>query len=183
MEWNQLQEQFELEAIEPIEWMNNEFKKIRSGRVSLSILDNVKVMAYGEAMNLNQIANLQIVDARQILIKPYDKSQIHEIAKGVSVANIGVNPQINSDNIRLIFPPQTEENRINNVKKAKVILEEVKSKIRNIRKDVQSSYKKLDGVSEDVIRYFDEELDKLTKKYNNDLEAAFQAKEQELMKI
>lgn len=62
MEWNQLQEQFELEAIEPIEWMNNEFKKIRSGRVSLSILDNVKVMAYGEAMNLNQIANLQIVD-------------------------------------------------------------------------------------------------------------------------
>lgn len=59
----------------------------------------------------------------------------------------------------------------------------MKSKIRNIRKDVQSSYKKLDGVSEDVIRYFDEELDKLTKKYNNDLEAAFQAKEQELMKI
>ena len=62
MEWSELQEQFELEAIEPIEWMNEEYKKIRSGRVSISILDNVKVNAYGELMNLNQLSNLQIVE-------------------------------------------------------------------------------------------------------------------------
>ncbi len=183
MEWSELQEQFELEAIEPIEWMNEEYKKIRSGRVSISILDNVKVNAYGELMNLNQLSNLQIVDARQILIKPYDKSQIHDIAKAISIANIGVNPQINSDNIRLIFPPQTEENRVTNVKKAKAILEETKEKIRNIRKNIQASYKKLSGISEDVIRYFEEELNKITKKYNSDLESTFESKEQELMKI
>ncbi len=183
MEWNQLKEQFELEAIAPIEWMQNELKKIRSGRVSLSILDNVKVNAYGEFMPLNQIANLQIVDARQILIKPYDKSQVHDIAKAISVNNIGVNPQINPDNIRLIFPPQTEENRRDNVKKAKQILEQTKNKIRDIRKDVQSTFKKLDGISEDTLRYFEEELNKLTKDYNNKLESTYESKEKELMSM
>ncbi|MDE7433900.1 MAG: ribosome recycling factor [Mycoplasmoidaceae bacterium] len=163
--------------------MNNEFKKIRSGRVSLSILDSVKVNAYGEFMNLNQLANLQIVDARQILVKPYDRSQIHEIAKAIAAINLGVNPQVNPDNIRLIFPAQTEENRIQNVKKAKAVLEQTKEKIREIRKDIQATYKKLTGISEDVIHYFEEELNKLTKKYNNDIEAIFANKEKELMTI
>lgn len=183
MEWSQLQEQFELEAIEPIEWMQNEFKKIRSGRVSLSILDNVKVSAYGDLLDLNQVANMQIVDARQILIKPYDKSQLHEIAKAISSANIGVNPLINSDNIRLVFPAQTEENRLMNVKKAKAIYEQTKEKIRTVRENVKSAYKKLSGVSEDVLHYFEDELNNITKKYNSNLEKAFEDKQKELMTL
>lgn len=183
MEWSQLQEQFELEAIEPIEWMQNEFKKIRSGRVSLSILDNVKVSAYGDLLDLNQVANMQIVDARQILIKPYDKSQLHEIAKAISSANIGVNPLINSDNIRLVFPAQTEENRLMNVKKAKAIYEQTKEKIRTVRENVKSTYKKLSGVSEDVLHYFEDELNNITKKYNSNLEKAFEDKQKELMTL
>lgn len=183
MEWNNLKEEFELGCIEPIDWMNNQYSKIRSGRVSLSILDNVKVEAYGELMNLNQIANMQIVDARQIMVKPYDNSQIKDIALGISKANIGVNPQVNADNIRLIFPPLSEENRKENVKKAKEILEETKERIRNVRRHVQSMYKKLDSVSEDLIKYFDDELDKITKLYNSKIEEIFNKKSEELLKI
>ncbi|MDR3330324.1 MAG: ribosome recycling factor [Mycoplasmataceae bacterium] len=184
MEWNTLKEEFELEASIVIDWLNDEYARIRSGRVSLNILDVVKVEAYGEVMSLNQIANLQIVDARQILIKPYDRAQNHDIAKAITASPLNVNPQVNADNIRLIFPSQTEENRKQNVKKAKEILEVAKTKLRNVRKEVQDQYKKVkDTVSEDLIRYFEEELNKITKEYNNKLEDTFNHKEQELMKI
>jgi ribosome recycling factor len=164
--------------------MNDEYVRIRSGRVSLNILDIVKVEAYGEMLNLNQISNLQIVDARQILIKPYDRSQIHDIAKAITASPLNVNPQVNADNIRLLFPSQTEENRKQSVKKAKETLEIAKSKLRNVRKEVQDQYKKVkDEVSEDLIRYFEEEINKITKEYNNKLEGIFNKKEQELMKI
>jgi ribosome recycling factor len=167
-----------------IEWLNDEYSRIRSGRVTLNILDIVKVEAYGEMMSLNQIANLQIVDARQILIKPYDRNQTRDIAKAITASPLNVNPQVNPDNIRLIFPSQTEENRLQNVKKAKEILEISKSKLRNVRKDVQDQYKKVkDSVSEDLIRYFEEELNKITKVYNTRLEEVFSKKEQELMHI
>jgi ribosome recycling factor len=163
--------------------MDDEYSRIRSGRVSLNILDVVKVEAYGEMMSLNQIANMQIVDARQILIKPYDRSQMHDIAKAITASPLNINPQINADNIRLIFPSQTEENRRQNVKKAKEILETAKQKLRNVRKEVQDKYKKLDGVSEDLIRYFEEELNKITKLHNTKLEEQFAKKEKELMTI
>jgi ribosome recycling factor len=152
--------------------------------VSLNILDIVKVEAYGEMMSLNQIANLQIVDARQILIKPYDRNQIHDIAKAITASQLNVNPQVNADNIRLIFPTQTEENRRDSTKKAKEILEMAKTKLRNVRKNIQDQYKKVkDTVSEDLIRYFEEELNKITKTYNNKLEEIYTNKEQELMRI
>jgi ribosome recycling factor len=167
-----------------INWLNDEYSRIRSGRVSLNVLDVVKVEVYGETMNLNQIANLQIVDARQILIKPYDRSQIHDIAKAITASVLNINPQINPDSIRLIFPTQTEENRRENVKKAKEILEVAKNKLRNVRKNVQDQYKKIKNiVSEDLIRYFEEELNKLTKIYNGKLESIYLKKEEELMRL
>jgi ribosome recycling factor len=135
-------------------------------------------------MSLNQIANLQIVDARQILIKPYDRTQLHDIAKAITTSQLNVNPQVNADNIRIIFPSQTEENRKQNVKKAKEILEIAKTKIRNVRKNVQDEYKKAkDTVSEDLIHYFEDELNKITKIYNDKLLNIYSHKEQELMRI
>jgi ribosome recycling factor len=141
------------------------------------------VQAYGEFMSLNQVANLQIVDARQILIKPYDRSQTTDIAKAILSANINVNPQVNPDSIRLIFPAQTEESRKINVKKCKELLEIAKQSLRDVRKTIQNKYKGLKDLSEDVIHYFEDELNKITKNYNNKLEEAFAKKEQELMKI
>lgn len=181
MEWNQLQKEFETKANHVLQWLNNEYGLIRTGRVNLSIFDKVRVMCYGEEMKLNQLANIQIVNATQVLIKPYDKSQIQEITKGISVANLNVNPIINPDSIRINFPPQTEENRKASVKQAKKILEDAKVRIRDVRKDIQTMYKKLDNVSEDLIRYFEDELNKITKKYNTTLETRYSEKEKELM--
>jgi ribosome recycling factor len=134
-------------------------------------------------MNLNQIANLQIIDARQILIKPYDRSQNTAIAKAILASNLNINPQVNPDSIRLIFPAQTEESRKINVKKCKEHLENAKQSLRDVRKQVQNKYKGLKDVSEDTIHYFEDELNKITKTYNNKLEDIFSRKEQELMKL
>ena len=183
MEWSQLQKSFEQEANKAIDWLNNEYAVIRSGRVNLNIFDRVKVLAYGSEMPLNQVANIQIVNATQVLIKPYDRSQMQEIAKGISAANLNVNPQVNADSIRIIFPAPTEEARKQNVKHAKELLENAKVKVRNVRKDVQGQYKNLEDVSEDLIKYFEEELNKITKKYNSTLESIYTNKEKELMSM
>lgn len=183
MEWNDLQKQFEDGANEVVNWLNNQYASIRSGRVNVNIFDKVIVMAYGEAMKLNQVANIQIVNATQVIIKPYDKSQIQEILKGISNANLNVNPVVNPDCIRISFPAQTEENRRDNVKQAKKMLEDAKVRIRDVRRDIQETYKKLENVSEDVIHYFDDELNKITKKFNEILEKIFSDKEKSLMSI
>lgn len=183
MEWNTLQKAFDDKAKLVINWLNNEFNSIRSGRVKLSIFDRVRVNAYGSEMPLNQVSNIQIVNATQVVIKPYDRSQAQEILKGINKANLNVTPILNPDCIRINFPAQTEENRKDNVKKAKQLLEQAKIRIRDVRKDVQTMYKKLDDVSEDLIHYFEDELNKITKKYNSDLENIYSKKEKELMTL
>jgi ribosome recycling factor len=134
-------------------------------------------------MKINQLANIQVLDARTVTIKPYDRNLISEVAKSINNSNLKVNPQVNPDNIKIIFQPPTEENRKLNVKNAKQYYEQAKTKIKNIRQDVRKKYKSIDGLSEDLIRNFDEELDKITKLYNSKLEKIFNDKEEELMKI
>ena len=183
MEWSTYQKEFETKANVIVNWLNSEFNLIRSGRVNVSLFDKVTVLAYGEEMKLNQVANIQIMNATQVLIKPYDRSLIQEILKGIAKANLNVNPIANPDSVRINFPAQTEEGRKMNVKKAKQVLEQSKIKIRDIRKDIQLAYKKLDNVSEDLIHYFEDELNKITKKYNSQLESLFENKEKELMTL
>lgn len=183
MEWSTYQNEFETKANVVVNWLNSEFNLIRSGRVNVSLFDKVTVLAYGEEMKLNQVANIQILNATQVLIKPYDRSLIQEILKGIAKVNLNVNPIANPDSIRINFPSQTEEGRKVNVKKAKQVLEQSKIKIRDIRKDIQLSYKKLENVSEDLIHYFEEELNTITKKYNSQLESLFENKEKELMTL
>lgn len=183
MEWSTYQKEFETKANVVVNWLNSEFNLIRSGRVNVSLFDKVTVLAYGEEMKLNQVANVQILNATQVLIKPYDRSLIQEILKGIAKVNLNVNPIANPDSIRINFPSQTEEGRKVNVKKAKQVLEQSKIKIRDIRKDIQLSYKKLENVSEDLIHYFEEELNTITKKYNSQLESLFENKEKELMTL
>ena len=183
MEWSTYQKEFETKANNIVNWLNSEYSLIRSGRVSISVFDKVFVLAYGEELKLNQVANLQVVNATQVLIRPYDRSLIQEILKGIAKANLNINPITNPDSIRINFPAQTEESRKENVKKTKQILEQAKIKIRDIRKEVQLAYKKLDNVSEDLIHYFEDELNSITKKYNSQLENLFNVKEKELMTI
>ena len=183
MEWSTYQKEFETKANTIVNWLNSEYNLIRSGRVNTSMFDKVFVLAYGEEMKLNQLANIQVINATKVLIKPYDHNLIQEILKGIVKANLNVNPVPNPDSISINFPPPTEESRKENVKKAKQILEQAKIKVRDIRKDIQSSYKKLDKISEDLIHYFEDQLNLITKKYNSQLENSFISKEKELMSL
>jgi ribosome recycling factor len=163
--------------------MDNEYDKIRSGRVNLAIFNGIKVEAYGEKMPLNQLANFQVVDARQVLIKPYDKELCKSLMGELNDAKIGGNIQLNVDHVKIIFPPVTEENRKQNVKKAKEILEQTKVKIRNVRQDVQNKFKKNKDISDDLIKFFEDELNKITKKTNQNIENTYVIKEKELLSI
>lgn len=183
MEWSFLKNEFTNEANKKIAWLEQEYGKLKSGRANIHLFDSVRVNSYGYEANLNEVANVQIVDAKQILIKPYDKSQISDINQGILKANLGLTPQINGDCLRIIFPSMTEETRRENVKKAKAILETAKSQIRNVRQDVQSLWKKDKTIPEDDQKYFQNELDKITKEYNAKLEAVFEKKEKELMSM
>ncbi|MCQ3907318.1 MAG: ribosome recycling factor [Mycoplasmoidaceae bacterium] len=154
-----------------------------SGRVNPNMFNQLKVDAYGDKTPLMQLANVQAVDARQLLIKPYDRSLIRDIAKALSESEYRVNPQVNPDCIRIIFAPLTEETRREAVKKAKEYYNQAVQKLRSVRQDVQAKYKKDPSVSDDDIRYFEDQLNKVTKEANKKLEDIFHNKEKDLMSL
>lgn len=183
LDWKNLNEEFELGSLEVYEWLQNEFGKINSGRVNPNMFNQLKVQAYGEWTPLVQLANVQAVDARQLLIKPYDRSLIKDVAKALAESEFKVNPQVNPDCIRIIFAPLTEETRKEAVKKAKEYFNAAKEKIRSVRQTVQAKYKKAEDISDDDIRYFEDQLNKVTKAANAKLEEIFGKKEKDLMSL
>lgn len=182
-DWTIYQKEFELNGEIVVNWLITEYNKIRAGRVSLNTLDGIKVDAYDDLMPINQLANMQIIGARSIVITPFDKSVMKNISDAIVKSNIGVVPNLNDQNIQLNFPQMSEESRKTSVKSAKEIMENAKIKIRNIRQDIQNKYRKEVNVSEDTLRFYEDELNKITKKYNANLENIFKNKEVELLKI
>ena len=183
MEWDTLEKNFKNDSKKVFDWLIHEFSSMRSGRINVGIFDKILVNSYGQNLKLNQVSNIQIVNATQVIIKPYDSNNIQEIIKAINKANIGITPVAINDYVKINFPPQTEENRKEHVKKAKQLLEQAKNRIREIRKNVQSSYKNLNDVSKDKIYYFEECLNKLTKQQNNELENIYQKKEKDLLTL
>lgn len=183
VDWKVLNEEFELGTLEVNEWLQNEFAKINSGRVNPNMFNNLKVQAYGEWTPLIQLANVSAVDARQLLIKPYDRGIIKDVAKALAESEYHVNPQVNPDCIRIIFAPLTEETRREAVKKAKEHFNTAKEKIRSVRQTVQAKYKKDKDISDDDIRYYEDQLNKVTKAANAKLEEIFAKKEKDLMSL
>ncbi|HAE66060.1 MAG TPA: ribosome recycling factor, partial [Sphingobacterium sp.] len=121
----------------------SELTKIRAGKASPSMLDGISVDYYGSATPLSQVANINTTDARTIVIQPWEKSLINAIEKAITDANLGINPQNDGIVIRLNIPPLTEERRRDLVKKVKEETERGRIGVRNIRKDVNESIKKL----------------------------------------
>ena len=183
IEWIELKKEFEQNFAKIKVWLSEEFAKINSGRVNSNIFNHIKVNAYGQTLPLMQLANISSIDARQLLIKPYDHNLLKEVAKAIAESEYHVNPQINSDSIRIIFPPLTEQTRKESVKKAKIYLEQAKIKIRNIRKQIQVKYRKDSSISKDLVHYFEDELNLITKNANADIEQAFIKKEKDLLTL
>ena len=167
---------------ESVDAMEKRFLNVRAGRANPNMLDGVMVEYYGAPTPLKQLANISIPEARQISIKPFDKSILGEIEKAIFEANIGLTPNNNGEVIFLVVPALTEERRKELVKQVKGIAEESKIALRNIRQDANSDIKKL-KLPEDVEKSGNEEVQELINKYNKVIEEKLKVKESELMTI
>ena len=166
--------------------LKKDFITIRSGAVSTSILDNVKVDYYGTPTALNQVATVLSSDATTINVSPWEKNLLKDVERAISEANIGVNPNNNGESITLFFPPMTTEQRKENAKLAKVMGEKSKVAIRNIRKDANDKIKKLEKdkeITEDESKKAHDEVQKLTDSGVSKIDDLVKGKEAELLKI
>ena len=172
----------ELEMQEAIENFKKRLTNIRAGRANPAMLDGVMVEYYGTPTPLKQLATISIPEARQLCIKPFDKSSIQSIEKAIYEANLGIAPNNNGETVILNIPALTEETRKQYVKQAKEYSEDCKINLRNIRQDANNDIKKLE-ISEDDIKIGQEDVQELINKYNKIVEEVFKEKESELMSI
>ena len=168
-----------------IDHADGELNKIRAGKASPSMLDDVYVDYYGTATPLSQVASVNTPDARTIVVQPWEKSLLGAIEKAIMEANLGVNPQNDGIIIRINVPPLTEERRRDLVKRAKGEAENGKIAIRNVRKDANEKIRKLkaDGVSEDEMKTGEGEIQKLTDAYIIKVDQLSEAKEKDIMTV
>jgi len=172
----------EMKMESSIESLDRRLLNIRAGRANPAILDGVSVSYYGSDTPLKQLATISIPEARQLMIKPFDRSTLGAIEKGIYEANIGLTPNNNGEVIILNIPALTEETRREYVKQAKGIAEECKIALRNIRQDANNDIKKLE-VTEDEIKSGQDEVQELINKYNKVVDERLKVKEQELMTV
>ena len=168
-----------------IEHLEGELVKIRAGKANPTMVDGIFVDYYGSQTPISQVANINIMDARTISIQPWEKNMMQPIERAIIAANIGMNPQNDGVNIRLYLPPLTEERRKELVKKCSGEGEHAKVSIRNIRRDAIELIKKLqkDGLSEDLAKDSEAEVQALTDKYIVLVDKHLEAKEKEIMSI
>ena len=172
----------ELEMQTAIENMEKRFLNIRAGRANPAMLDGVMVNYYGVPTPIKQLATISIPEARQLCIKPFDRSCLGDIEKGIYEANIGLTPNNNGEIIILNIPALTEDTRRSYVKQAKEYSEDCKIVLRNIRQDSNNDIKKLE-LPEDEEKNGMEEIQELINKYNKIVDDKFKEKENELMTV
>jgi len=172
----------ELKMETAIENMEKRFTNIRAGRANASMVNGILVSYYGVDTPLLQLATISIPEARQICIKPFDRSCLSAIEKAIFESNIGLTPNNNGEVIILNIPPLTEETRREFVKQAKTIAEDAKIALRNIRQDANNDIKKL-TIPEDDIKAGQDDVQELINQYNKIVEEKFKAKEQELLTV
>ena len=165
-----------------IETLEKNFTKVRAGRANPSSLDGIMVSYYGSMTPLKQLATISVPEARQLLIKPFDKSSLKEIEKAIIAANLGFNPGNDGETIRIVIPELTEERRRELTKQVKGIAEEAKVAIRNIRRDGMEDIEKLD-LSEDEEKRCEQELQNTVNEYNKKIDELLKEKEKELMTV
>jgi ribosome recycling factor len=168
-----------------IGFLEIELGKIRAGKANPGMLDGIMVDYYGAPTPINQVANINVMDARTISIQPWEKKTLQTIERAIIAANIGINPQNDGVNIRLFLPPLTEERRRELVKKSAAEAEQSKVAIRNIRREAIEDIKKLqkDGLSEDIAKDSEKEVQDRTDKYIALVEKHLAAKERDVMSI
>ena len=178
---NGAEERMEMAAM----YLEEQLARIRAGRANVAILDGVRVSSWGSMVPLNQVANVTVPDPRTIAIRPFDKKQIRDIEKAIMDSDVGITPENNGEIIRLGIPQPTEERRKELVKQCNKIGERSKVEIRNARQDAKDKLKKAikDGLSEDLEKDAECELQKVHDKFVKKVDDLLTAKQKEIMTV
>ena len=166
--------------------LGSDFAAIRAGRANPAVLDRIQVDYYGTPTPIQQMAAVSVADARVLMIQPWDKSSLKAIEKAIQASDLGINPQNDGSVTRLTFPQLTEERRKDLSKDIKKLGEEAKVAIRAIRRDANDkikSMKKNNELTEDDVKLFDKDIQKLTDKYIDNIDDAVSVKEKEIMTV
>ncbi len=168
-----------------LEHLEDELSRVRAGKASAAMLSGVFVDYYGTQTPLAQVANITTPDARSLVIKPWEKGMIGPIEKAIHAANIGLNPQNDGEQVRLNLPIMTEDRRKELVKKIKLIAEQSRVSVRNIRRDANEGIKGLvkDGLSEDFAKDGEALVQNLTDEFTAKVDKHLERKEEEIMKV
>lgn len=169
-----------------VDSLRKEYQKVRTGRASIAVLEDIKVMYYDTPTPINQVAQIAVPEARVITIQPWEQKLIGIVEKAILNANIGLTPTNDGKLIRLSIPPLTEERRKEIVKQLKKMAEEGKIAIRNIRRDAIDSLKKLEKdkkISEDDLKRAEKDVQDVTNSFVSKVDDVFVAKEKEVMEI
>lgn len=169
-----------------VESLHNAFGRIRTGRASPSLLAGIEVSYYGTPTPLNQVASVNVEDARTLVISPWEKKLIPEIEKAILKSDLGITPNTTSEVIRVPLPPLTEENRRELAKQARHEAENARVAVRNIRRDAIGDIRELvkeKEVAEDDAHRAEEAIQRLTDKHIAEIDKALESKEADLMAI
>ena len=172
----------ELKMMKAVETMDSRLLNIRAGRANPAMLNGIQAEYYGTPTPIQSLANITVPEARQLFIKPFDKSALKEIERAINEANLGITPTNNGEMIILTIPELNEDRRREYVKQAKQIGEEGKVAIRNVRQDANNDIKKLE-MPEDEEKLYLEDIQELTNKYNKIIDDKIKEKEEELMHV
>ncbi len=166
-----------------VEAAKREFASVRSGKASPAMLDTVKVEMYGQLMSMNQCANVSAPEPRLLVVTPFDKGQIKAIEKAIRESNLGVDPSVQGNIIRVPLPSMNEQRRKELAKMVHKYAEDGRIAVRHARTHARDLLKKLDGVSEDEVKTAEKELQKVHDEEIAKIDAAMKAKEAELMEV
>ncbi len=163
----------------------SELTKIRAGKAAPAMLQGVMIDYYGSPTPLQQVANVGVMDARTLTVQPWEKDMLGELMKGIVNANLGFAPQDNGEMLIISIPPLTEERRRELVKRAKAEGEKAKVTLRTHRKDALDMIKGLkdDGLSEDMQKDAEAEIQNITDAFTKKIDVLFEAKEKDIMTI
>ena len=166
-------------------YLDETLARIRAGKANPKLLDAVRVNYYGSQAPISNVANISVPDARTIAITPWEKSMFKEIEKAIINSELGITPENNGEVIRLSIPPLTEDRRKQLVKQSKAEAENAKVSVRNARRDAIESLKKAvkQGMSEDVEKDGEAQVQKVHDKYLKKIDDIFAAKEKEILTV
>ncbi len=179
-------EQFNTKMQKSVEALKEEYSTIRAGRANPHLLDKLRVDYYGQPSAFQSVANISVPEARVIQIQPWESKLIKDIEKAIINSDLGLTPSNDGKVIRLVFPELTEDRRKDLVKDVKKKAEASKVAVRNIRRDANESFKKLNKsseISEDDFKRLEDEVQKITDRYVSEIEKVMDDKSKEILTV